>query len=80
MIFVGISNVITLREWHRTQLMLPYGITRPQWVNTLRPEQNDWNFTYGSFKCVVSWQVSPVKLTSDEFMQQDLIDDKTMLV
>ena len=27
-------------------------VTRPQWVNTLRPEQNDCHFIDGIFKCI----------------------------
>ena len=31
---------------------MPYDITRPQWVNTLRPRQNGRRFTDNIFKCV----------------------------
>ena len=36
--------------WQRP--VTPYGITRPQWVNTLRPRQNGRHFTDDMFKCI----------------------------
>ena len=36
--------------WQR--LITPYGITRPQWVNTLRPRQNGRHFADDMFKCI----------------------------
>ena len=27
-------------------------VTQPQWVNTLRPEQNGWHFADNIFKCI----------------------------
>ena len=30
----------------------PYGVTRPQWVNTLRQKQNGWHFPEDIFKCI----------------------------
>ena len=32
--------------------LLPYGITRPQWVKTLRPRQNGHHFQDRIFKCI----------------------------
>ena len=32
--------------------MSPYGITRPQWVNTLRPGQNGLHFSDDMFQCI----------------------------
>ena len=29
-----------------------YGVTRPQWINTLRPRQNGRHFTDDTFKCI----------------------------
>ena len=36
--------------WQRS--MMPYGITRPQWVNTLRPRQNGRHFPDNIFQCI----------------------------
>ena len=30
-------------------------VTRPQWVNTLRPRENGWNFADNNFKCIIKW-------------------------
>ena len=35
-----------------TRSMSPYGITRPQWVNTLRPRQNGRHFADDTFKLI----------------------------
>ena len=32
--------------------LLPYGVTRPQWVNSLRPRQNGCHFPANIFKCI----------------------------
>ena len=36
--------------WPRSQK--PYGVTRLQWVNTLRPRQNGYQFPDDTFKCI----------------------------
>ena len=36
--------------WPRS--LLPYGVTRLQWVNTLRPRQNGRHFADDIFKCI----------------------------
>ena len=38
------------RYWSRSVSL--YGITRPQWVNTLRPRQNGRHFPEDIFKCI----------------------------
>ena len=35
----------------RPRCMFPYGVTRPQWVETLRPTQNGYNFVDDIIKC-----------------------------
>ena len=36
--------------WPRS--LVPYDVTRPQWVNTLRPRQNGRHFPDDIFKCI----------------------------
>ena len=36
--------------WPRSPM--PYGITRPQWVNMLKPRQTCYHFTDDIFKCI----------------------------
>ena len=36
--------------WPRSLLPLPFGVTSPQWVNTLRPRQNCRHFTDDTFR------------------------------
>ena len=36
--------------WPRS--LSPYGVTRPQWVNTVRPKQNGSLFTDNIFNCI----------------------------
>ena len=36
--------------WPR--FLSPYGVTRPQWVNTSRPRQNGRHFAESIFKCI----------------------------
>ena len=41
-------------------------ITRPQWVNALRPRQNGWHFAYAIFKCILlneKWISIEISLT-----------------
>ena len=58
--------------WPRSPM--PYGITRPQWVNTLKLEQNGWYFAAFS---LYSWILIQICLN---FVLKDLIDDKWALV
>ena len=37
--------------------LLPYGVTRPQWVNTLRPRQNGCYSPDDIFKCILSYEI-----------------------
>ena len=40
--------------WPRS--MWPYDVTTPQWVNTMRPEQNGWDVADNKFKCIfLTW-------------------------
>ena len=58
------STLVQVKAWCRQashylsqcwpRFMSPYGVTRPQWVNTLRPRQNVWHFPDDIFKCI-SW-------------------------
>ena len=40
-----------LSQWWPRSLS-PYGIVRPQWVNTLRPKQDGHHFPNDIFKCI----------------------------
>ena len=46
-----LSNNISLDliQW---LLLVPYDITGPQWVNTLKPRQNGRHFADAIFKCI----------------------------
>ena len=58
------STLVQVMAWccqaashHLTQCLacsvLPYGITRPQWVNTLSPEQNVSHFAHNIYKWIL---------------------------
>ena len=46
------SSDKTLSEPMTVSLLMHIFITRPQWVNTLRPRQNRRHFAEGIFKCI----------------------------
>ena len=62
-------------------LVLPYGITRPQWVNTLRQEQNGCHFADNIFKCILLNENFYILFeTSLDFVPEDPIHNNSALV
>ena len=65
--------------WPRS--LSPYDITRPQWVNTLRPRQKGRHFTDDIFKCIfLNENVWMMVKSSLKFVPKGVINNIPALV
>ena len=86
------STLVQVMAWSRQatshyltqcwpRFMLPYGVTRPQWVNSLAPGRCD-----GNFNSVISEQMLWIKFMSTScetalrWMPQNIFDEKFRLI